>query len=132
LFTAILLAIYICLSSLEWQLLDRPNIINGGELLPMYARTSLIFGSLIICYWAIISEGKANNLIRDISQESLSIYVMHRYILQFLEYIAVAFSIIINPVIEILLAIIIPIAIGKFLKQYYIGRVMLNASYPNK
>lgn len=130
--TAILLAIYIWLSSLEWQLLDRPNIINGGELLPMYARISLIFGSFIICYWAIISEGKANNLIREISQESLSIYVTHRYILDFLDYIAVPLSMIINPVIEILLAIIIPMSIGKFLKRYYLGRVMLNASYPNK
>ncbi len=128
-FIATLLAVFLLLSSLEWYFINSPTIVNNHELLPMYARTSLIFGTFIICYCAILHVGKSSNLIKEISQESLSIYLMHRYILQFFQYLNYSLDIIFNPVIRIALATIVPIFIAKFLKKHHCGRIMLNASY---
>jgi surface polysaccharide O-acyltransferase-like enzyme len=126
---SMLLSIFLLISSQEWQLLNLPDIINNGELLPMYARISLVVGTLIISYCAILYTGQPPSLVKEISQASLGIYVMHRYILQFIEYLTQSQGIIFNPLIEIGFAVTIPILIGKLLKKHPMGRVMLNANY---
>jgi surface polysaccharide O-acyltransferase-like enzyme len=128
-FGSILLTIFLVLSSLEWQLINFPSIINGGELLPIYARISLVFGAFITCYCAILHQGKPSNLIKEISQESLGIYVIHRYILQFMQYLNSSVGIIFNPIVELFFAVTISIFMSKLLKKHPSGRVMLNASY---
>jgi surface polysaccharide O-acyltransferase-like enzyme len=129
LFISILFTIFLLLSSLEWHLTSFPAIQNDAELLPMYARVSLVFGAFITCYCVILHKGKPSNLIREISQESLGIYVMHRYMLQFIQYLNYSVGFVLNPVVGIVFAVTIPMLISKLLKKYQIGRVMLNATY---
>ncbi|MEI6332410.1 MAG: acyltransferase [Pseudanabaena sp. ELA645] len=80
LFVIILIACFILSSWLEWQIFNAPSIF-GGYLLPPYARVSLVIGSFLICYCAILYKGKSSNLIDELSQESLGIYLLHGYFL---------------------------------------------------
>ncbi len=129
LFISILFTLFVLLSSLEWNLTSFPAIQNDTELLPMYARVSLVFGSFVVCYCALLSKKKPSKLIRSASQESLGIYVMHRYILQFIEYLNHALGLIFNPIVGVAFAVTIPMLMSKLLKQHHIGRVMLNANH---
>jgi surface polysaccharide O-acyltransferase-like enzyme len=129
LFISILFTLFILLSSLEWNLTSFPAIQNDTELLPMYARVSLVFGSFVVCYCALLFKQKPSMLIRSASQASLGIYVMHRYVLQFIEYLNHSLGLMLDPIVGVVSAVIIPMLMSKLLKQHHIGRVLLNASH---
>ena len=54
---------------------------------------------------------------------------MHRYMLQFIQYLNYSVEFVLDPIVGIVFAVTIPMLISKLLKKYQIGRVMLNATY---
>jgi Acyltransferase family len=134
---ASLFFIFVLLSWQEWQTLNIPEKFSG-YLLPPYARASLVFGSFLVCYYATLCKNKPTDLIRDLSQESLGIYLLHGYVLLLISYIVsflsglqifqLLLSIVFNPIMKVVISITISVFLAKMLKQYKFGRVMLNAS----
>jgi surface polysaccharide O-acyltransferase-like enzyme len=129
-FISLLFMFFILSSCLEWQLLSLPKFFNG-YLLPPYARVSLVFGALMTTYCAILVSKKSGNLIQQVSQESLGIYLIHSYLLLLflnLEKLQTPVNIVLNPIFKVILAVTIPIFLSKVLKKYQIGRLILNSS----
>jgi surface polysaccharide O-acyltransferase-like enzyme len=136
LFLFILFSSFILLSWLEWQIFNAPTIF-GGYLLPPYARPSLVIGSFLLCYCAILYQGKSSNLVDELSQESLGIYLLHGYVLfliellvsrlQTLHFFQLSMGIIFNPIVRVIFAVLLSFFISKALKNHEIGRTMLNS-----
>ncbi|MEI6428085.1 MAG: acyltransferase [Pseudanabaena sp. ELA607] len=131
-FILILLAVFLLLSWLEWQIFHVPNAFDG-YLLPPYARASLVVGSFLICYCGIVAKTKPRGLVLVLSQESLGIYLLHNYALFMMELIVdrvdvipLLVMIITHPMAKVILAITLSVLISKALKRYEFGRMMLN------
>ena len=136
LFILILISSFILLSWLEWQIFNAPSIF-GGYLLPPYARASLVIGSFLVCYCAILYKGKSSKLVDELSQESLGIYLLHGYALfliellvskfKTLQFFQLSMTIIFNSITRVIFALLLSILISKALKYHEIGRTMLNS-----
>lgn len=128
---------FLLLSYLEWQVFNVPNTF-GGYLLPPYARASLVIGSFLVCYCAILYKGKSYSLVRDLSQDSLGIYLLHNYALfliglliswlKTVQFFQLPVIIIFNPISIVIFAVMLSILITRTLKYYQVGRTMLNSS----
>lgn len=133
---------FIMLSWLEWKTFNVPNTFQG-YLLPPYARVSLVIGSFLICYFAILYMQKLPPyLVRSLSKESLGIYLMHNYFLFFtglliaklqtFQFLQIPLKIIFNPIVNVIVAVTLSVIASKVLKHYRIGRWMLLSSQQPK
>jgi len=127
---------FLLLSWLEWQVFNTPSAF-GGYLLPPYARASLVIGSFLVCYCAILYKGKSSSLVHDLSQESLGIYLLHGYALFLIKLFAsylktfqlpqLLVIITFNPIARVIYAVMLSVLFSKILKYYEVGRTMLNS-----
>jgi fucose 4-O-acetylase-like acetyltransferase len=132
-FILLLFSTFLLLSWLEWRNFNIPSAF-GGYLLPPYARASLVIGAFVACYCAILYKRKPPNLIQDLSQESLGIYLLHGYFLFLIGFsinkiqiFQLPLKIIFNPISRVIFAVLISVFISKVLKQYKIGRAILGS-----
>jgi surface polysaccharide O-acyltransferase-like enzyme len=73
-----LLCLYLIFAVLEWKYLNYPEFF--GLELPQYSRLSLVFGSSILMYLALMVDNQPNEWVRQLSDNSAGIYFTHRFI----------------------------------------------------
>jgi surface polysaccharide O-acyltransferase-like enzyme len=133
---------FIILSWLEWKSFYAPSAF-GGYLLPPYARVSLVIGSFLICYLAILYiQEPPPYLVRILSKESLGIYLMHMYFLFLAGFLTARFQAfqffqippraIFNPVVNVFFAVALSTIASKIFINFRIGKYILLSSRQSK
>jgi surface polysaccharide O-acyltransferase-like enzyme len=121
-------ALYVFLSCLEWRFFNIIDISKiSDHLLSSYAKPSLVFGSLALVLSGFLITSEPPKIVQIISQESLGIYLLHTYVLDFMAssqgYWLGGGGILPSP-LNLVPPIFIPIVFSRFLKRMALGRLL--------